>query len=82
MIGYKIKDGFIDLAKVDFKCPHCKKEYNDIDDKYLNRCNKNKSGITRIKCECNNIFYITYDYMSNAVAFTIQKSKEIKIKLK
>ena len=35
-----------------FKCPNCEKQYNDRDDKYLDRCQNNKSGITKIKCEC------------------------------
>ena len=69
MIGIQIKNGFIDFAKTDFKCPWCGKQYNDIDEKYLARCQKNKSGITKIKCECGKPFYITYNYMGDSVSF-------------
>ena len=69
MIGFQIQNGFIDFAKTDFKCPACKKEYNDYDDKYVNRCNKNKTGITKVKCECGKSFWMTYNYMGDAVSF-------------
>jgi len=69
MIGIQIKNGFIDFAKTDFKCPRCKKQYNDRNEKYLARCQKNKSGITKIKCECGKPFYITYNYMGDSVSF-------------
>ena len=69
MIGVKIKNGFIDFAKNDFKCLNCEKQYNDIDDKYLARCKKNKSGYTKIKCECGKSFLMTYNYMGDAVCF-------------
>lgn len=75
MIGQEINNGFIDFAKVDFECPICKTKYNDYDDKYINRCNKNKSGVTRIKCSCNNSFYMTYDYTGEAVSFLLDKHK-------
>ena len=61
----------LNIANVAFNCPHCKKDYNDLNDKYLNRCNKNKSTYTTIKCECGNRFGMTYNYMGNAVAFKI-----------
>jgi len=57
------------IGKIDFSCPYCNKIYSDVDDKYLNKCNKNKKFITKIKCTCNNIFYMTYNYMGNAVSF-------------
>ena len=69
MIGMQMNTIFLDLAKVEFKCPRCKKDYNDSDDKYLNRCNKNKSWATRIKCQCGKSFYMTYDMMGDAVTF-------------
>jgi len=69
MIGIQIKNGFIDFAKTDFKCPWCGKQYNDIDEKYLARCQKNKSGITKIKCECGKPFYMTYNYVGDSVSF-------------
>ncbi len=69
MIGVQIGNTFLDFAKIDFKCQHCDKKYSDIDDKYLNRCNKNKNGITRINCECGKPFFMTYDYCGDAVSF-------------
>ena len=67
--SYKIKNGFLTLAITEFKCPYCNKQYNDIDNKYLNRCNKNKSYCTSIKCKCGNKFSITYNMMGDAVSF-------------
>jgi hypothetical protein len=69
MIGVQIKDGFIDFAKTDFKCPSCKKEYNDGDDKYLEKCERNKNGCTKIKCECGKPFHMTYNFMGDTVSF-------------
>lgn len=65
---------FIYFAKTTFKCPHCGTDYDDNDDKWLDRCNKNKSGCTRIKCNCGNSFYMTYNYMSEAVSFIPKKN--------
>lgn len=62
---------YINFANVRFNCPHCDKQYNDEDDKYLNKCNKNKSHCTTIKCECENKFGMTYNIMGNAVSFKI-----------
>lgn len=59
----------IRFTKIDFKCPFCNKNYSDTDDKYLNRCNKNKSGYTKINCTCNRSFFLTYDYMGNIISF-------------
>ena len=69
MIGIPIKHGFIDFGDTNFKCPYCSKKYNDDSLKYLDSCNKNKRGITSIKCSCGNKFNVTYSYMSNAVSF-------------
>lgn len=69
MIGFQIKDGFIDIAKIDFTCPYCEKKYFDCDDKYLKRCIKNKSNATRITCECKRKFYVTYDFRGDIVSF-------------
>ena len=35
------------MADIDFKCPHCSKQYSDVDGKYLDRINKNKCGYAR-----------------------------------
>lgn len=64
-----IKSGILCLAKIDFNCPVCGKEYSDSDEKYLNRCNKNKNGCTAIYCKCGYIFFMTYNTMGNAVSF-------------
>ena len=69
MKGIKINNGFIDFSKTDFYCPNCKKEYNDLDDKYLNRCLKSKRGFTKINCCCGTHFFMTYNYMGDAVSF-------------
>lgn len=68
-----LPNGFICLAKTDFTCPHCGKVYFDSDDKYLNRCNKNKYGYTKIRCECGHTFAMTYNFMSETIGFKIEK---------
>lgn len=60
---------FIDFAKTDFNCPHCKKKYEDKNDMYVKKCNKNKNGMTKIACDCGKPFFMTYNYRGNAVAF-------------
>jgi transposase-like protein len=57
-----------------FKCPHCKKKYNDKDDKYHNRINKNKTMVTKVKCTCGIVFYLAVDYTGKFQTF----EKEIK----
>lgn len=69
MIGVQIKNGFLDFAKTDFECPHCKSKYTDVEDKYLKRCENSKSGTTKIKCKCGKPFFITHDYKGDAVSF-------------
>jgi len=59
----------IKTAIIDFNCPFCKKGYNDDDDKYLIRCENNKNYITKINCDCGNYFYMTFNYMGNAVSY-------------
>jgi hypothetical protein len=68
---------FINFAKIDFNCPHCNKEYLDLDDKYLNRCNKNKSCCTTITCECENKFGFTYNYRGDAVSFKLERDEKV-----
>ena len=66
----EIKNGFICFSKTKFSCPECGEEYNDTDDKYLNRCNKNKNFCTTVKCEsCGVKFGVTYDYKGDIVSF-------------
>ena len=61
----------INIPNIDFYCPHCRKQYFDDDDKYLNRCNKNKTGFTTIKCICQERFGMTYDIKGDAVGFEL-----------
>ena len=63
---------FLDIANIYFTCPNCGKKYSDTNDIYLNRINKNMSGITRIQCDCTYKFGVTYDYMGNAVSFELK----------
>jgi len=60
---------YISFAKIDFICSYCGKDYSDDKDIYVNRCNKNKNGCTRISCSCGNKFYMTYDMTGKAVSF-------------
>jgi hypothetical protein len=62
---------FIDFVKTDFKCPSCQKEYDDVDDKYLGRCSKNKTWQTRVNCSCGEFFYLAIDF--RGVPFTYKK---------
>ena len=62
----------ISYSKIDFNCPYCDIQYRDSDDKFLNRCNKNKSWITKHKCSCGKKFGITYNVMGNIVAFKLE----------
>ena len=63
----------ISFAKIDFNCPYCNKQYSDSEDKYVERCNKNKDFCTRIKCECGNRFGMTYDIMGKSVSFKLSE---------
>lgn len=40
------------IPKHVFECPYCLNKYSDLNDKFLNRINANKSGFTKIKCGC------------------------------
>lgn len=72
MTCYPIKGGFMCLSNVGFNCLHCKKKYDDLADKYLNRCNKNISGYTEIKCSCGKRFGMTYNIKNDAVSFKLE----------
>jgi len=69
MIGFKIQDGFIDFANTKFNCPHCNKQFVDEDDKYCNRINKNKSWVTKVKCDCKETFTLTVNTEGDFVSF-------------
>ena len=61
----------ISFANVIFQCPHCKKEYNDEDDFYIKRINKNKKRYTTHKCSCNTKFGITYNMKGDMIGFKL-----------
>lgn len=63
----------ISYAKIDFNCPYCDKKYQDNEDKYVERCNKNINGCTTVKCECGKRFGMTYNMMGHAQSFKIKK---------
>ena len=67
-----INNGILCLGNINFSCPYCKKQYSDDKDKYLNRCNKNVSGSTKIHCECGQTFGMTYNYKGEAIGFKIK----------
>lgn len=70
MIGFQVsKDSFIDLGEIIFKCPYCRKKYSDEKEKYLNRINKNKNFITKVKCSCGEVFGLTSNYKGDLVSF-------------
>ena len=50
------------FASEDFFCPHCNKHYNEDNEIYVKRINKNKRGYTKITCECKGKFYLTQGY--------------------
>lgn len=61
----------IGFARIDYKCPYCGITEWDVDDKLLDRCNRNKCGYTKIKCKCGERIGFTYDIKSNATAFKL-----------
>ena len=64
-------------SNIDFRCPYCEKEYSDTYEKYLNRINKNKLGITTMKCDCGKRFGIACDY-AGLVSFKLATKEELK----
>ena len=57
-----IEHGILCIVDTVFYCPYCQKEHNDNDEKYLDRCNKNKNFATRVKCSCGEKFIMLYSY--------------------
>ena len=70
-----MKNGLIHISfsHIDFECPYCGKKYRDDNDEYINRCNKNKSGCTSIKCECERRFGMTYDMTGTTRSYKLEK---------
>ena len=65
----EFKHFFIDFAKSDFTCPHCKKIHDDTELKYFDRINRNKSWITKVNCECGKPFKLTVNYKGEFQTF-------------
>lgn len=80
MSCYNINNGTLCMANINFDCPKCHKAYSDLDEKYLNRCNRNRNGCTLVKCTCGQSFYVTYNYMGDIVTFLPLKQKKTRIK--
>jgi predicted amidophosphoribosyltransferase len=76
MIGIKLLNGWIDFAKTEFNCPTCQKKYNDDRGIYLRCCKKNKTFDTKINCRCGQQFYMTYNYMGDAMTFIKAKKND------
>lgn len=60
---------YVNFADITFTCPSCNKQYEDADDKYCRRINKNKTFTTKVKCECNNTFRLTVYYTGKFVTY-------------
>lgn len=72
----------LNIAKIDFSCPLCKQGYIDINEKYLDRCNKNQDFTTRIRCtKCRTWFGMCYDYTGQAVGFDPKKKGNLNIEI-
>jgi hypothetical protein len=52
----KVGNAIMCFDKVDFRCPHCDKKYNDADEKYYKRLEKSKKSHIEIKCSCGHWF--------------------------
>jgi hypothetical protein len=62
-------NGIICMARIDFKCPFCHKQYKDDNGMYCDRINKNKKFYTTVNCGCGNSFKLTANYKSELVTF-------------
>jgi len=65
----KLPDFFIDFARFDFYCPHCKKMHGDTELKYFDKIKKNKSWITKVNCDCGKPFKLTVNYKGDFETF-------------
>jgi len=64
-------------SDISYSCPHCMIKKHDKDDKLLNRCNKNKSFYTKIKCDCGKRFGFTYNIRGDATTFKLNDNRKI-----
>lgn len=67
-----IPNGIICMANDEFHCPYCNNTYFDAGGRYVEKCNKNKCGYTKIKCLCGETFGMTYDIKGDAVGFKLK----------
>ena len=67
----KIEDGILCVGDDSFHCPHCGKVYND--EKYCDRISRNKSGYTRVYCECGKPFNVTVNFAGEMITFFTHK---------
>lgn len=75
-----IKDGVLCIGDDSFHCPHCKKEYND--EKYTDRINRNKSGCTRVYCECGKSFDVVIDSLGKLHGvLTLKQVRELETEM-
>jgi hypothetical protein len=72
----KINGGILCMGNIVFLCPKCGKTYSDTDEKYLDRCNRNQNGCARIKCECGQLFHMTYIH-NKAISFLNAKLNKL-----
>lgn len=70
----------ITMATVTAPCPHCGHLFDDGNDAIVNACNRNKSGITRRICKgCAARVGLTYNIMSELVAFSLDEKKNMNL---
>ena len=75
-----IKDGILCIGDDSFHCPHCRKEYSD--EKYCDRINRNKSGYTRVYCECGKLFDVVIDSLGNLHGvLTLKQVRELEAEI-
>ena len=76
----QIGDGFLCVGNDTFTCPHCEKKYND--EKYTDRINRNKSGYTRVYCECGKVFDVVVDSLGKLHGvLTLKQVRELETEM-
>ena len=76
----QIKDEIVCIGDDSFHCPHCGKEYDD--EKYTDRINRNKSGYTRVYCECGKAFDLVVDSLGKLHGvLTLKQARELETEM-
>lgn len=76
----QIEDEIVCVGDDSFTCPHCRKEYND--EKYTGRINRNKSGYTRVYCECGKAFDVVIDSLGKLHGvLTLKQVRELEAEI-